>query len=420
MAESMLLLVFCLLLATGALIMKAQDDLRQAKAAEAELQENLDKKNETIALLTEQLDLANLSANASTDMSALWRELSISRKAIGEMKSQNVTLQDAVDSAPTIRKLLDGQLTPDAIQDAQSLLAELKARALTVEDVSQLAELSEKLKQLALTVDESEKLKPAIPLIKETLLVSQHRTSKEIFEEIIAKAAEAEEAKAKLAAFQQTEGDSKPHAWPPIINLSETKGYFFRSGSAELDPRFRDVLENTVAKQIGDIAHQYDVDVIEVVGHTDEQGMGKRQSNLDYDFKPVLNGSASVGTLQPGDNAGLGLARAIAVTQALKAHPNLAGLTILPMSGAQLILPNDSLTSGAQVGDVASRRRIEIRVRKRNQQSDDGTPTLAPTPLTVDAPALSTAPRTVKPLEVFSPEERPARVQPAIGNGSTR
>lgn len=35
------------------------------------------------------------------------------------------------------------------------------------------------------------------------------------------------------------------------------------------------------------------------------------------------------------------------------------------MSGAQLILPGDRLTDGAQSGDVSNRRRIEIRVRKR-------------------------------------------------------
>ncbi len=33
---------------------------------------------------------------------------------------------------------------------------------------------------------------------------------------------------------------------------------------------------------------QFDVDVIEVVGHTDEQPLVLRQSNLDRDLVPVL------------------------------------------------------------------------------------------------------------------------------------
>ncbi|APO72198.1 hypothetical protein IE4872_PD01677 (plasmid) [Rhizobium gallicum] len=67
----------------------------------------------------------------------------------------------------------------------------------------------------------------------------------------------------------------------------------------------------------------------------------------------------------PADNAGLGLARALAVAIELKADKKLEGATILPMSAAQLVLPGDTLTRG-QAGNVESRRRIEIRIRRRN------------------------------------------------------
>lgn len=120
------------------------------------------------------------------------------------------------------------------------------------------------------------------------------------------------------------------------------------------------------AEQIADIAARYDVDVIEVIGHTDEQKITGIASNLDGELAGVLGGKTPVKSLRPGDNAGLGLARAIAVSEVLRGVPGLSGLTVLPMSGAQLILPNDTLTNGAQAGNVASRRRIEIRVRKRN------------------------------------------------------
>ena len=69
-------------------------------------------------------------------------------------------------------------------------------------------------------------------------------------------------------------------------------------------------------------------------------------------------------TLEPADNAGLGLARAISVANVLRGNPALSGITVLPLSAAQLILPGDTLTVG-QAGNVETRRRIEIRIRRR-------------------------------------------------------
>lgn len=71
-------------------------------------------------------------------------------------------------------------------------------------------------------------------------------------------------------------------------------------------------------------------------------------------------------SLESADNAGLGLARAIAVANILKANPKLTQATVLPMSAAQLILPGDIVTAG-QAGNVEARRRIEIRIRRRAQ-----------------------------------------------------
>ena len=61
------------------------------------------------------------------------------------------------------------------------------------------------------------------------------------------------------------------HQWPPIISLSEAGGYFFKSGSAELSSAFRDTLIKKIPSEILEYIKKYDVDVIEVVGHTDEQ-----------------------------------------------------------------------------------------------------------------------------------------------------
>ncbi|MFS2154522.1 OmpA family protein [Rhizobium sp. Rhizsp42] len=159
-------------------------------------------------------------------------------------------------------------------------------------------------------------------------------------------------------------GDVQPREWPPIINLSEAGGYYFTSGSAALTPEFAGKLETSIAEQISDNLERYKVDVVEVIGHTDEQRVARSSSNLDDASIGVIDGRLPVDALQPADNAGLGLARAIAVANVLKANANLKDVTVLPMSAAQLVVPGDKLTAG-QAGDVQERRRIEIRIRGR-------------------------------------------------------
>ncbi|WP_018902110.1 OmpA family protein [Rhizobium sp. 2MFCol3.1] len=165
---------------------------------------------------------------------------------------------------------------------------------------------------------------------------------------------------------EMLKGDIQPHEWPPIINLSEAGGYYFTSGSAALTPAFEGKLETSIAEQISDNLERYKVDVVEVIGHTDEQRVARSTSNLDDASIGVIDGRLPVDALQPADNAGLGLARAIAVANVLKANPKLKGVTVLPMSAAQLVVPGDKLTAG-QAGDVQERRRIEIRIRRRAQ-----------------------------------------------------
>jgi flagellar motor protein MotB len=104
--------------------------------------------------------------------------------------------------------------------------------------------------------------------------------------------------------------------------------------------------------------------LIEVVGHTDEQPLAGLSSNLDQHIYSVLTRSEAIELLKPGDNAGLGLARAIAVTRVLAVQSKLKAATVLPYSAAQLIVPGDRISSGL-TGNIESRRRIEIRVRRR-------------------------------------------------------
>jgi flagellar motor protein MotB len=154
------------------------------------------------------------------------------------------------------------------------------------------------------------------------------------------------------------------HNWPPIITLSEARGYFFPSGSAEVTPEFREKLSEVVVGDIMKIIEQYQVDVVEVVGHTDEQKLMVRPSNLDTVLIPFLRGDQGIERFAPSDNAGLGLARAAAVLRILADDPRLKNVKLLPLSGGQVIEVGDSLSMGKSPGNVRERRRIEIRARR--------------------------------------------------------
>ncbi len=313
MAESMLLLVFCLLLVAAAIInaervetLDAQKELRRSQAEVASLLTK-DKKaeaaakelKEKLAALENQLRSVSLIPADREKFEKEWRDLVAANTELQRLKEEGVTAE----------KLTELQRAADALQATVTVL---KESGLSTTDAKVLAD----------------RLKV-------------------------------------LLENEQKQAQSKPHEWPPIINLSEAGGYFFQSGSAELAGPFEEKLRGSISDQIAQSLEQYQVDIIEVIGHTDEQPISRVISNLDQSFIDVLAGKKPISGVLPADNAGLGLARAIAVANVLKADGKLKGATILPMSAAQLVLPGDTLTTG-QAGNVESRRRIEIRVRRRN------------------------------------------------------
>lgn len=158
------------------------------------------------------------------------------------------------------------------------------------------------------------------------------------------------------------------HNWPPIISLSEADGFFFETGSAELSPQFRTTLTRGVVARLLATVKEYDVNIIEVIGHTDEQRIIERPSNLDKTLIPFLQQKGLPERFIPADNAGLGLARAVAVVRVLGGDQRLAGLRILPFSGGQLIDVGDKRADGGTSGGVKERRRIEIRVRRSERE----------------------------------------------------
>jgi outer membrane protein OmpA-like peptidoglycan-associated protein len=155
---------------------------------------------------------------------------------------------------------------------------------------------------------------------------------------------------------------------------------------------------NKTPNEILEYIKKYDVDVIEVVGHTDEQPIGARQSNLDRDLLSVLKNTTSVASLTPADNAGLGLARAVSVVSVLRKSALLTGYKLIPLSGAQLVNTDETLAILGTPGDIPQRRRIEIRLRKsvpRDTTASLPSPVIAgPKPRTLaKQPPLSLAPK---------------------------
>jgi hypothetical protein len=124
------------------------------------------------------------------------------------------------------------------------------------------------------------------------------------------------------------------------------------------------VLRTAVVDKLLEIAAEFQVDVIEVIGHTDERALPGGLSNLDRELPAATSGAKGIGVLQPADNAGLGLARALAVVTVLSSELRLRNFRILPLSAAQLIGTDGRLTRWDEQGDVRERRRIEIRMRK--------------------------------------------------------
>ena len=316
MAEIMILLVFCLLIAM-AVFLRVEQDKREL--AEKELRQERVERNSERALVTRvKQNLAILDriqdAVGSDDPGTVdqyWREL---------VESHDIVARLTTSGTPA------SQLT-DRVAEA----AALKARGIDAGTALRDEDIVASIEK-------------ALPNVRDRATGSSEITN------IVARGLQSR--------------SSSGHQWPPIIKLSEAAGYHFNSGSAELSPRFRSDLAGPIPAQILDLIKQYDVDVIEVVGHTDEQPVGTRESNLDRELLPVLRNSANIASVVPADNAGLGLARAVSVVSVLLQNKALSGYKLLPLSGAQLINNDETLAISGTAGDVLERRRIEIRMRK--------------------------------------------------------
>lgn len=164
---------------------------------------------------------------------------------------------------------------------------------------------------------------------------------------------------------------SKRGKWPPFVSLSEAGGYYFDSGKATLKPQFEANLKSEIIPMLARNLLDYDVNVIEVIGHTDEVPMSG-SSNLDRTLVEASVGRFAIDSLRSTDNAGLAMARAVAVVRVLRTDARLRGAVILPLSGAQMIVPVDRMADGTAVRSDETRRRIEIRLRRTTGEAKPG------------------------------------------------
>jgi len=301
LAESMLLLVFCLLLIAGAIFTKQQAQIAAEMQKQAE-----------VGAVADELRKNNI-----------------------DLTKEITRLKESLASAEAEIAILATQRDQEKIS----------------EDWRELVSEARRLNASGMTTREVADLLPSLVLVK-GLEGSA--------------AAKMESVRRALELLTKEKQGNGRHDWPPIINLSEAEKYSFKVGSAELTSTFAQKLETEITNQLAELLREYDADIIEIIGHTDEQPLVGLSSNLDNALFSVMAKVSDVRDLKPADNAGLGLARAISVKNFLNSQQKLRGVTILPYSAAQLILPGDKLSSGQQ-GDVASRRRIEIRVRARQE-----------------------------------------------------
>lgn len=162
-----------------------------------------------------------------------------------------------------------------------------------------------------------------------------------------------------MALLQAQYLNRKLQAAAPIIIDEQSGNFKFKSGSAELNSDLKNYISQVIIPNIESITKTHDIEFIQVIGHTDGQGIDS-VGNLDKMLEKVANREVSVTTLKAGSNADLGLMRALAVIQEIKKVEQLKKIEFRAFSAAQLYLPSGELASLDRKNNE-DRRRIEIR-----------------------------------------------------------
>ncbi|MES0159503.1 MULTISPECIES: hypothetical protein [unclassified Mesorhizobium] len=127
MAETMLLLVFCLLLAAGAIIGKKQKETDEAVRAAQSSKENAQKLDAENKRLLAQIKAVFQPASGRALPDEEWRELVLAKDAVKSVREAGISLEEAVRNAPVAKVLADNDISVDqakAMVDAAKVLKE--------------------------------------------------------------------------------------------------------------------------------------------------------------------------------------------------------------------------------------------------------------------------------------------------------
>jgi hypothetical protein len=203
MAEIMILLVFCLLIAMAAFLkreetrrMAAEQEVQEQKLQNERTREVMAELGKSVALAEKVESLSGLSDPQAIDK--YWRELVDSRTVVAEIEKK-LSVKDLREGLATLSALRSNGIDVDkAIHDAEIVAAVQRAMG-----------------------------KPGeTPAATQAILDA-------------------------IARGTSTAGPAG-HQWPPIIRMSEADGYHFKSGSAELSPTFQETLANKTPAEILD------------------------------------------------------------------------------------------------------------------------------------------------------------------------
>jgi hypothetical protein len=182
------------------------------------------------------------------------------------------------------------------------------------------------------------------------------------------------------AELKTTQAALKATDWPASLNLPDNAGYRFESGSYVPSRQFLNLFYGHGLREILSRLRELDGEIkyIEVIGHTDEQFHSRGQtSNLDRQLLSFVSYGRSERisgwvNLDTADNAGLGLARASAISILIrdaiqKRYPNIE---ILPYSAGQMVenVSRKSKLAAAPPSNVSQRQRRRIEIRFKGEQ----------------------------------------------------
>lgn len=180
----------------------------------------------------------------------------------------------------------------------------------------------------------------------------------------------------ELNAWKSKYEADSPEGDPPVFIIPTTGQYQFTVGSAELPESLTRYIIQDLIPEIKYNYEEYEVDIVEVIGHTDGQPIAGQLSNLDTLLEPVIAGQAQQQQLTAGSNADLGLMRSMSVVKAIRSqqssHPWIGELQFRAYSAGQMVLPQGGGLSGLDRPpsnrDEPNRRRIEIRFTRLGEE----------------------------------------------------